>query len=263
MLILLSPSKKLDFESDAFPASSANPTAPEFLDDAAKIAKKAKGLKPRDFTKLMGISESLATLNHQRFQDFSLPFTEANARPAIYAFQGDVYVGFKAETMDDAERERAQTHIRILSGLYGLLRPLDLMQAYRLEMGTRFKVGRADDLYAFWRPKLAKALNAEDAPGEQVIVNLASQEYWKAVDVKQLKKPVITCQFKEIRDGKPRMISFFAKNARGAMARYIIDEAIGSASGLKGFDRDGYSFNADLSKDDLFVFTRVGEASAE
>lgn len=254
MLIVLSPAKKLDFESENTRADDATP---RFMSDTRKLVKAAKGLKAEDLRKLMGISENLADLNVKRFKAFKTPFTPANARPAIDAFQGDVYVGLDADSLSDEDRDFANNHVRILSGLYGLLNPLDLMQAYRLEMGTRFANERGKNLYEFWGDKIAKALDKDlaghDAP---VVVNLASGEYFKAVPAKALKANVITPVFHEIKDGKARVISFLAKKARGMMARYAIDNRITNPKGLKAFDVDGYAFDAATSTADKWIFSR-------
>ena len=254
MLVVLSPAKKLDYESETF---TTEERAPQLLAEAEKLVKKAKTLKARDLSSMMSISDDLATLNVERFKAFETPFTAANARPAIDAFKGDVYIGFDVETLDGDGRQYADKVIRILSGLYGVLKPLDLMQAYRLEMGTRFKNRRGEDLYAFWGDRIAKALKA-DLGEDKTLVNLASNEYFRAVKTSALGKGarVIKCDFKEIRAGAPRTISFFAKKARGQMARYIVDNRVESLDGLKDFAEDGYQFNPGLSRGDTLIFTR-------
>jgi cytoplasmic iron level regulating protein YaaA (DUF328/UPF0246 family) len=204
---------------------------------------------------LMDISDKLAELNWQRNQDWKLPFTTKNARPAVYAFNGDVYIGLDAYTIPPAKVNKLQDSLRILSGLYGLLKPLDLIQPYRLEMGTHLPVGENKNLYEFWKKSITDALNEELKEGE-LFVNLASQEYFGAVDVKALKVPVITPEFKDYKDGKLRMVSFFAKKARGMMVRYIIDYNVKTLKGLKGFNYDGYAFDSKLSKGNTLVFTR-------
>lgn len=254
MLILLSPAKKLDFDSEwEFDGTSQ----PRLMDETLTLVKKARRLKPRDLTRMMGISEQLAELNVRRFQSFETPFTPTNARPAIDAFKGDVYVGLDAPSLDEKDRAFADQHIRILSGLYGVLRPLDLMQAYRLEMGTAFATRRGENLYDFWGSRIADLL-LDDLQDDATIVNLASQEYFKAVDKKALGADVriITPVFKELKEDKLRVISFFAKRARGGMARYAIDNQITEAEALKGFDYGGYSYSDDLSDGDTWVFTR-------
>lgn len=257
MLLVLSPAKSLDYERDA-PEIAV--TQPAFLDEAETLAARAAKLKPDALRALMHISQPLADLNAGRFRAFSRPFTRENAKPAIYAFNGDVYLGFDVGSLDQAAIAFAQSHVRILSGLYGVLRPLDLMQPYRLEMGTKFKVGRKPDLYAYWGDRLTRHLAAEldGAP----LVNLASQEYFSAVQAKKLPGGVITLHFKEIRDGQPRIISFFAKKARGAMARFACAHAIDRPDGLKDFTSGGYRFQSSLSGERDWVFTRPGEAAA-
>lgn len=254
MLVLLSPAKSLDLTSKVPPVAA---TQPRFLSDATRLAQAAAKLAPRRLQDLMGISDKLAALNAGRFAAFAPPLTPENARPAIYSFAGDVYVGFDAYTLDTGAIAFAQDHVRILSGLYGLLRPLDLMQPYRLEMGVRFATGRAKDLYGFWGDRLGAAL-AEDLGGhdERTLVNLASQEYFAAVATAELPGGVITPTFKEMKDGKLRFNSFAAKKARGAMARYICERRIGRPEALKAFDADGYRFQPSLSDAATWVFVR-------
>lgn len=254
MLLVLSPAKKLDFESENL-SSSAMP--PRFLAQAKKLAGKAKKLKSHDLQAMMGISEQLADLNVARFKAFKPPFTPANARPAIDAFQGDVYVGFDAKSLSDAGREFANQHIRILSGLYGLLNPLDLMQAYRLEMGTRFENERGKNLYEFWGDRIAKAID-KDLKGHEhpVLINLASNEYFKAVPEKLLKAKVITPVFQDVKEGRARVISFLAKKARGMMARYVVDNEINDPEDLKSFRGGGYTYDETSSTEGRWVFKR-------
>ena len=254
MLVVISPAKKLDFTTDSMNTFERQPA---MLGEAEKLVRKARTLKAQDLSSMMSISDDLANLNVARFKAFETPFTSANARPAIDAFKGDVYVGFDVDTLDDAGRLEADRVIRILSGLYGILRPLDLMQAYRLEMGTRFKTRRGEDLYAFWGDRIAKALK-EDLGPDQTLINLASNEYFKAVKVSALGKgaQVITPVFKEIRAGEPRVVSFFAKKARGQMARYIVDNKPETVEELKDFSLDDYRYNPGLSKANNLVFTR-------
>ncbi len=254
MLIVLSPAKKLDFESENLRTDADTPA---MLTQAKKLVKVAKTLKAEDLKAMMGISDNLAELNVQRFKAFKTPFTPTNARPAIDAFQGDVYVGLDAATLNDEDREYANGRIRILSGLYGLLKPLDLMQAYRLEMGTKFASERGANLYAFWGDLISKALNKDMAGVEhQVLINLASNEYFKAVDQKALKAEVITPVFQDVKDGKARVVSFLAKKARGMMARYVIDNRIDNPEALKAFNEGGYTFQPDLSDGKKWVFQR-------
>lgn len=254
MLVVLSPAKKLDFESEN---TSDADQQPRFLSQAKKLARDAKKLKSADLQTMMGISENLADLNVARFKAFKPPFTPANARPAIDAFQGDVYIGFEADTLDEAGREFANDHIRILSGLYGILNPLDLMQAYRLEMGTKFKNERGGNLYEFWGDRIAKAIDKDMAGHDsKVLINLASNEYFKAVPKKALKAPVITPVFEDVKDGRARVVSFLAKKARGMMARYIVDNRIADPEVLKDFNGGGYTFDPDKSTDQKWVFLR-------
>lgn len=252
MKIVISPAKSLDFES-ALPSKKY--TEAQFLNKAETIQKTLKKKKPKALMDLMDISEKLADLNWQRNQDWSLPFTTENARPAVYAFNGDVYVGLDAYTISEEKLEVLQDKLRILSGLYGLLKPLDLMQPYRLEMGTNLKVGTKKNLYEFWKKTITDSLNKE-VKKDELFVNLASNEYFSAVDVKSLKVPVITPEFKDYKDGKLKMISFFAKKARGLMVRYIIDNNVETLDELKNFNYEGYAFDANLSKGNKLVFTR-------
>ncbi len=254
MLVVLSPAKKLDFDSEWL---SEGGTEPAFLKDSKQLVSKAKALKANDLMRMMGISEALADLNVARFKAFKTPFTPSNARYALDAFKGDVYVGLDAPSMDEDDRQFANETIRILSGLYGVLRPLDLMQAYRLEMGVKFPNKRGETLYDFWGDKIAKALKA-DLGDDKVLVNLASNEYFKSVNTRALGKDavVITPVFKEIRDGRSRVISFLAKKARGAMARYIVDNRLSDAEDLKAFSEGGYRFDDAASTDTNWVFSR-------
>ncbi len=254
MLTLLSPAKTLDLS--AAPADLPA-TAPRFEKDTAVLMKQCKKLDVDSLRKLMKLSQPLAELNHRRFQDMSLPFTRENAKPSVLAFKGDVYKGLDAGSLSRKELSWAQDHLRILSGFYGLLRPLDLIQPYRLEMGTRLANARGKNLYAFWGDRLAGALNDEIAEHPApAILNLASNEYSKAVPAKLLKPRLITAEFKEIRDGKARTISFFAKRARGLMARFQVRNCIEDPEGLKDFAREGYGFRPELSAADRLVFTR-------
>ncbi len=252
MKIVISPAKSLNLES-ALPFDTFS--EPQFLKQATTIQRTLKKKKPKALAKLMAISDKLAELNWQRNQDWHTPFTTANARPAIYTFDGDVYTGLDAYTLNESQLEVLQDKLRILSGLYGLLKPLDLMQAYRLEMGTDLPIGKNKNLYEFWKKTLTKQLNAELQKGE-LFINLASNEYFHAVDAKALKVPVITPEFKDYKDGNLKMISFFAKKARGMMVRYIIDTNAVTIEDLKGFNYEGYRFDANLSSGNKLVFTR-------
>tara|TARA_Y100000817_G_scaffold226431_1_gene179257 strand:+ start:287 stop:1066 length:780 start_codon:yes stop_codon:yes gene_type:complete len=253
LFALLSPAKRLDFTP---PPSFAKPTQPALLKETMALAMRAKKFNRYDLQKLMGISPKLASLNFERFQSFD-PKNKKGTKPALFTFAGDVYVGLEASTLSENDMKFAQKHIGMLSGLYGLLRPLDAIQPYRLEMGSPVKTERGRDLIAFWQNSLTAHINAvTDKMRKPVIVNLASNEYWGAVDKTKLKAPVIQCAFKEIKDGKARVLSFFAKKARGLMARAIIDNRWTDACDLKRFNSGGYKFNPKLSTDDEWVFSR-------
>ncbi len=243
MKIVLSPAKSLDYES-TIPTSKSS--LPLFMEQAEMLNHKMASKSKKVIGKLMGISDNLAELNYQRYQDFSIPFTNNNARPAVYAFAGDVYTGLDVYTLPEDKIERMQNSLRILSGMYGVLNPLDLMQAYRLEMGTQLKINRKKNLYDFWGSTVTDALNNELEEGE-LFVNLASQEYFKVVQASKLKVPVISPIFKDYKNGKLKIISFFAKKARGSMARYLIDENVETLEGVKGFTTDGYGFSEEFT----------------
>ena len=252
MKIVISPAKSLNFEKEL---PTQNYTESLFLKEARQVHKVLKQKTPATLSDLMSISDKLAELNWQRNQDWKTPFTAENARPAIYAFDGDVYTELDAYSIPIEKIENLQKSVRILSGLYGLLKPLDLMQAYRLEMGTKLSIGASKNLYEFWKPIVTKALNKELQKGE-FLVNLASNEYFSVIDTKALKATVITPEFKDYKEGKLKMISFFAKKARGMMVRYIIDTNAKTIEDLKGFNYDSYQFDASLSKGNQLVFTR-------
>lgn len=252
MKILISPAKSLDFETQ-LPTERFTKSA--FLKESKTVNAVVKKKTPKQLMELMDISDKLADLNWQRNKKWKTPFTAANARPAMYAFNGDVYQGLDAYTIPLDKIDELQKSLRILSGLYGLLKPLDLVQPYRLEMGTKLKVGDNDNLYQFWKEKLTTSLNKELKKGE-LLVNLASKEYSDAIDFKKLKVETITPEFKDYKDGKLKIISFFAKKARGLMVRYIIDKNVKTIDDLKGFDYEGYTFDANLSKGNHLVFTR-------
>jgi uncharacterized protein len=254
MLILLSPAKNMNFD-EALAGLAA--TKPEFLKEARELAAAARELSPARLGKLMDISPKLAELNHQRFQAFRGDGKSNTQKPAALAFNGDVYLGLDAKTMKSADFEYAQEHVRILSGLYGLLRPLDAIEPYRLEMCSDLKNSRGKNLYEFWGDSLAQAINKIVAPhDDQTIVNLASNEYFSAAAASALKFPVITLSFKEEKDGKLRSLQFFAKRARGLAARWAIDNRIERAEDLKRFAVDGYRFRAKDSGDRDWLFTR-------
>jgi cytoplasmic iron level regulating protein YaaA (DUF328/UPF0246 family) len=254
MLITLSPAKTLDF--DSMPPVQET-TEPDFIKESKVLIKEAKNLQPDEISSLMGISEKLGVLNWERFQTWKYPFPEGKAKQAVFAFKGDVYTGLEAEKLSAEGLAYAQQHIRILSGLYGILRPLDRILPYRLEMGTGFKNERGKNLYEFWGDRLTDKLNNElkddDAP---VLVNLASNEYFKAVKTKKLKARIITPVFKDLKNGQYKIISFYAKKARGLMAAYISENQIDEPEMIKAFDTAGYVFNPDLSQEDTWVFTR-------
>jgi len=252
MKLVLSPAKSLDFES---PLPIAQCTEPQFLKQSERLNKLLKKKSAKSLSKLMSISDALGYLNYERNQSWELPFTKDNARPAVYAFNGDVYRGLDAYTIPKEKIETLQNTVRILSGLYGVLKPTDLIQPYRLEMGTRMPVGVKKNLYEFWKKDITKALNEELEDGE-LFLNLASNEYFKAIDTKALKVPVVTANFKEFKNGEYKMISFFAKAARGMMARYVINTNAKTMEDLKGFNYDGYGFSEAMSKDNDLVFTR-------
>jgi len=252
MKIVISPAKSLNFDKE-LPTSKFSESL--FLKESRQIHKVLKQQSPKALSELMDISDKLADLNWQRNQDWKTPFSPENARPAVFAFDGDVYTGLDGYSIPIEKLDILQDRLRILSGLYGLLKPLDLMQAYRLEMGTKLPIGESKNLYEFWKPIIAKALNKE-LQKDELFVNLASNEYFSAVDAKSLNVPVITPEFKDYKDGKLKIISFFAKKARGLMVRYIIDTNAQTIEDLKGFDYDGYRFDGNLSKGNQLVFTR-------
>lgn len=252
MKLVISPAKSLNYES-VLPTTSS--TDSRFLSEAQQLNTLLKKKSAKALSELMHISPNLGQLNYERNQEWALPFTDQNARPAIYAFSGDVYRGLDAYTISTSKLESLQNSVRIISGLYGLLKPLDLVQPYRLEMGTKLPIGNSKNLYDFWRQKVTTALNEELKEGE-LFVNLASQEYFKAIDVKVLKVPVIHVDFKEFKNGQYKTIAIFAKLARGYMTRHIIENAVETIEGLKTFTTDGYAFDANLSTDAKLVFTR-------
>ena len=253
MKIVISPAKSLDFERE-LPTSSY--TQPLFMAEAERLNKVLAKKKPKALSALMSISENLAELNWQRNQDFSTPFSSENARPAVFAFNGDVYQGLDAYSLPEEKWGSIQETLRILSGLYGILRPFDLIQPYRLEMGTALKVGRKKNLYEFWKKTLTDHLNEELQDGE-LFINLASNEYFSAVDAKNLKVPVITPIFKDWKNDTLKVISFFAKKARGSMVRYILDTNAQTFDDLKAFNYDDYQFSREHTvKENQPVFIR-------
>jgi cytoplasmic iron level regulating protein YaaA (DUF328/UPF0246 family) len=258
MLALLSPAKRLDLD----PISrKLDHSMPELLEDSKRLVKVGRKLKSKDLMALMGISENLADLNVQRFKDWKAPFHPENAKQAILSFNGDVYLGFDAATLDARGMRFAQDHLRILSGLYGVLRPLDLIQPYRLEMGVRLPVNGSTGLYEFWGGRITDTLNAalgaqKKRDRDRVVVNLASHEYFGSVQPDRLEARLVSCAFKEVKGGKAKIVAFFAKRARGTMARFICEERVTQVDDLKGFRSGGYRYNAKASSDDTLVFQR-------
>ncbi len=254
MLIVISPAKKLDYNSTV---AAKNHSQPELLDHSAELLQGLKKLSPQDVCALMGLSDNLGALNYERFQAWERPFTENNAKPAILAFKGDVYQGLDADSMTDKQLAWAQDHLRILSGLYGLLRPMDLMQPYRLEMGTKFANQRGKDLYQFWGKIITDELNSLLSSAKSpVLLNLASNEYFKSVQQKDINGRIVTPIFMDKKGDKYKIVSFYAKKARGLMSAFIIKNQIIVVEGIKKFDVDGYSFNPAMTDGDNWVFTR-------
>jgi cytoplasmic iron level regulating protein YaaA (DUF328/UPF0246 family) len=254
MIIIISPAKTLDFET---PPPSRRATESPFLDQSAALVEDARKLAPDDIRALMNVSDNIAQLNHARFMNWSRPFNLDNAKQALFAFKGDVYTGLEGETLTTSQLSYAQNHLRILSGLYGLLRPMDLIQPYRLEMGLKFANRGGANLYQFWGEDINNALNAQLKKLKQTtLVNLASNEYYKAVQAKKLNAEVITPIFKDLKSGKYKIISFYAKKARGQMARYMIENEIEEVAGLRKFKGGGYRYNKAESTATDLVFTR-------
>ena len=254
MLTVISPAKTLDYET---PPTTRRTTQPQYLDKTARLVDDVRELSPDDIRKLMGVSQKIAELNHARFMNWGQPFTLDNAKQAILAFKGDVYTGLEADTLTDEQLRFAQQHLRILSGLYGLLRPLDLMQPYRLEMGLKFENEGGKNLYEFWGDDITTALNAQlKKSRSNVLVNLASNEYFRSVHATALDADVITPVFKDLKNGKYKIISFFAKKARGQMARYIVEEGLMDVAGLQRFKTAGYRYSKADSSAKEWVFTR-------
>ncbi len=256
MLTVISPAKRLDWS----PRDTAT-TEPAFQKEAQRLAGHARQLTLGKLKSLMDLSDDLAKLNRDRFRDFAETPDAEQTRPAIHAFAGDTYIGLDAASMDTETLARAQERLRILSGLYGLLKPLDAIQPYRLEMGSRLKTRRGTNLYQFWGDEIAKSLNTEgEALGTDTLVNCASQEYFGAVDLNALKLRVITPQFFELKSGQPKIVSFFAKKARGAMARFILENRVTTVDGLKDFDLGGYRFHT--ADADTLIFHRSEAVAA-
>ncbi|RTE85564.1 MULTISPECIES: peroxide stress protein YaaA [Gammaproteobacteria] len=254
MLFVVSPAKNLDYET---PGPVSEYTQPELLKPAQELINICRELSPQQLGSLMSISDKLAGLNAARFQEWSTPFTTDNAKQAVFAFNGDVYTGLDANSLSGNTWEYGQKHMRILSGLYGTLKPLDLMQPYRLEMGTKLQNPRGKDLYTFWGDTITASLNqALEEINSKVLVNLASNEYFKSVKPKALNAEIITPIFKDTKNGQLKVISFYAKKARGLMARFILEKQPKSVEDLKAFNSAGYEFDANLSKGNELVFRR-------
>lgn len=261
MILVISPAKALDYET---PPTTATFTQPDFLDHAAELIEVLREKSPAQIAELMSLSDQLSSLNVARYASWSRPFAPDNAKQALLAFDGDVYEGLDAKSLADDDLAWAQDHLRILSGLYGVLRPLDLMQAYRLEMGTRLANPRGKNLYEFWGERITDELNRllareEEAGRERVLVNLASDEYFKSVKPKKLNGRIVTPVFEDWKGGRYKIISFYAKRARGLMSRYVITRRIDEVEALQGFDAEGYAFAADASDADTLVFRRREE----
>lgn len=252
MKLVISPAKSLDYETK-LPTSKSTEAC--FLSEAQRLNKLLKKKSAKSLSKLMSISDNLGQLNYERNQEWELPFTKNTARPAVYAFNGDVYRGLDAYTISTKKLDKLQDTVRILSGLYGVLKPLDLIMPYRLEMGTKMPVGRNKNLYEFWKKKVTQALN-DELEEDELFINLASNEYFKAVDTKVLKVPVVHIDFKEFKNGNYKTIGIFAKLARGLMTRYIIENEAQTIDDIKGFNLENYRFHEQLSKENHLVFTR-------
>lgn len=254
MLMIISPAKTLDFDT---PPTTQTHDIPRFLSDSQQLIDTAKQLSPADISALMKISEKLGILNYERFHDWQTPFTPANAKQALLAFKGDVYTGLNAETLCEDGLRWANEHLAILSGLYGVLRPLDLMQAYRLEMGTKLENPRGKNLYEFWGSQVTDAINAQLSKADQpVLINLASNEYYKVIQPKSVAANIITPVFKDEKNGHYKIISFYAKKARGLMARWVIDNRIDNPKDLVNFNVDGYFYDKATSDAKTLVFKR-------
>lgn len=254
MLVLISPAKTLDFDT---PPQTERFSQPDFLPQAQELIDRLRELAPHQVSALMGISDKLGQLNYDRYAQWHTPFEPSNAKQAVLAFKGDVYTGLAAEQFSQADLDFAQDHLRILSGLYGLLRPLDLIQPYRLEMGTRLSTAKGKTLYDFWGQSLTQAINEQlQRQGCKALINLASQEYFRAVDAKALAAPLITPVFKDWKNGQYKVISFYAKKARGMMASYLIRNRLKRLDDLRYFNEGGYGFAPGLSSDSEWVFTR-------
>jgi len=254
MLIVISPAKTLDYET---PPKTKVFTMPDYLDHSQRLINRLRNLSSLDISDLMKVSSKIADLNFDRYESWKKPFTTNNAKQAVLAFKGDVYTGLNAETFKADDFKFAQSHLRMLSGLYGLLRPLDLMQPYRLEMGTKLKTDNGNNLYEFWGSDITEGLNTQlKKIKSKYLINLASNEYFKSVKPKELNAEIITPAFKEFKNGEYKMIGIYAKKARGLLSRYIIENKLSDPEDLKSFNEDGYKFNKTLSKGNNWVFTR-------
>ncbi len=253
LVTIISPAKKLDYSPIE---KNLDSTVPGLLAHSNELIKYLKSLNPQEVSSLMGLSDKLGALNYERFQEWETPFTKSNSKQAILAFKGDVYQGLDAESLSETELIWAQKHVRILSGLYGVLKPLDLMQAYRLEMGTKFPTNRGKNLYEFWNSIITDELNRTFYSKKATLLNLASNEYFKSINSSELKANVITPIFMDRKNGKYKIISFFAKKARGLMTRYVIKNQIEDIADIENFEEDGYFFNKEMSEDNKPVFCR-------
>lgn len=254
MITLLSPAKTLDYQN---PSGAKKASQPEMLDQSERLVDVLKKKSPKKIEKLMNVNSQLAELNYQRYQEWSTPFNGQNSKQAIHAFQGDVYRGLNADSFDERDLEFAQEHLRILSGLYGLLKPLDLMQAYRLEMGTKLRTTRGKNLYEFWKDRITDKLNeAFEGEEDPIVINLASNEYFKSINPKKLKARVITPTFKDLKNGEYKFIQTYGKEARGYLTRFIIKNKVNDPEEMKAFNLEGYYYSSEMSSEDQPVFLR-------
>ena len=254
MLIVISPAKTLDYETP--PITDAYST-PDYLDHSRALINRARQYSALDIAEVMAVSMKIAELNFERFEQWQTPFTSKNAKQSVLAFKGDVYTGLQAESLSEDDLQFAQKHLRILSGLYGLLRPLDLMQPYRLEMGRKVDTERGKNLYEFWNDIITEGLNKQlDELGSRHLINLASNEYFKSVKPTHLNAEIITPAFKDYKNGEYKMMGVYAKKARGMLSRYIIENRLSNPEDIKGFNQEGYAFNEDMSEGNTWVFTR-------
>ena len=253
LVTIISPAKKLDYSPVE---KNIDSTIPSLLEHSNELIKDLKSLNPQEVSSLMSLSDKLGALNYERFQEWKTPFTKSNSKQAILAFKGDVYQGLDAESLSETELIWAQKHVRILSGLYGILKPMDLMQPYRLEMGTKFATKRGQNLYDFWNSIITDELNKNFSSDNTNLLNLASNEYFKSINVSELKANVISPVFMDKKNGKYKIISFFAKKARGLMTRYVIKNRIEDVTDIQNFEEGGYFFNEAMSEDNKPVFCR-------